>query len=208
MPPIARSRGVAAALCALALLAGCSGSEREAGQSGPPPTPTTSAPAPVAFRIGATDVRAVRAAAELPADARAGVQGVLDRYLATAVVGPLRSGAAAADLSGLFSGPALERVSGPDRAALVDDAPTPVEGLQVGEASADLTALVGPEGVAVMVAEIRLVVTGTADGTPVSVERTGELQLTPEGGGWRISGYDVSVNRSGLEGGGTTKRAP
>ncbi|MFP5319373.1 MAG: hypothetical protein ACLGI2_13915 [Acidimicrobiia bacterium] len=152
------------------------------------------------FSFGEPDIRAVRVAAELPEDVRREIHDLLDRYLNEATVTPLRKGRAVEDLSEVFSGRALERASGPDRAALVDDGLPRVARLHVGDASAQLTALVGPGGVAVMAAAIHVLVSGAVPGGGLTVERTAELQLARDGDSWRVGGYDVSVTRTGPDG--------
>ncbi|MGH9222336.1 MAG: hypothetical protein ACRD2W_00700 [Acidimicrobiales bacterium] len=213
MPVDRRLAGAAAvALAALAALsasgqdpapnrpaaAAPSAGPRAPARSAPSPAPATTTTEPsteAAFTVGTVDVQAVEAEAELPSAARAGVQTLLDRYLTNAVVTPLRSGQPAGDLSSIFGGAALERMNGPDRAALVDEGLPRVAQLKVSAAEADLTALLGPDGVAVMAAGIKLVVTGAVDGAPLTVERTGELLLGADGDSWRVTGYHVRVTR-------------
>ena len=181
------------------LLAACSTAKFEPAAIGHPTTPGPHAAAeaatPAAFTLGTIDLQAVNAPAELPGLARAGLQGVLDRYINTAVVVPLRSGAPAGDLASIFGGAALERMTGPDRAALVDEGLPKASLVRVTSAHADLTALIGPDGIAVVVAAIKLVVTGVVEGAPLTVERTGELLLAADGENWRVTGYDVRVSR-------------
>jgi hypothetical protein len=78
-------------------------------------------PEPARFAVGAPAVHAVRAPAELPEEVRSGIEEVLDRYLNLAMVEPLRRATPVEDLSGVFRGGALERATGPDRGALVDE---------------------------------------------------------------------------------------
>jgi len=152
------------------------------------------------FSLGVPDIQAVRAAAELPEDVWNAIQGLLDRYLNDATVGPLKAARPVDDLSGLFSGPALERAVGPDRTALLDEGFPRVARLQVGDASAQLTALIGPGGVAVVAADIHVLVTGAVIGGGLTIERSGELHLARDGDAWKVGGYDVSVTRSGPDG--------
>ena len=147
------------------------------------------------FTIATVDLQAVDAEATLPDNVRRGVQGLLDGYLDRAVLQPLRSGQPAGDLSALFAGPALDRMSGPDRAALVDEGLPKATQLKVTTAEADLTALIGPDGVGALTAGIKVVVTGAVEGAPLTVERTGELLLAGDGPTWRVAGYDMRVTR-------------
>ena len=173
-----------------------------------PPTTAFRLPQLPRFTLGATDIQAVNAPAELPESTQTQVQSVLDRYLNNALVIPMRTGTPVPDLGNVFAGPVLDRLSGPDRAALLDDVIPKAEDVLVGEATADLIALVGPDGVAVLAVSIRIVMTGTVEGGPVNIERTGEFQMAPEGGDLRVSGYDVSVTRTGPEGVMTTTTTP
>lgn len=145
----------------------------------------------------------LRSAGEVPkpaADAAwAGVLDTLNRYLEAAVLTPLRSGGRAGDLRSLFSGPAADRVmaAGPDRSAIIDENLPPIDGLRPRAAVAGLTGLAGPDGImSVVTAGLDLRLFGTAGGAPVSITRTGELVLVPEGATWRIDAFDVKVTRT------------
>jgi hypothetical protein len=174
----------------------------------PPPSTALELPQLPRFTLGDSDIQAVDTPAELPANVRTEVQSLLDRYLNNTLVIPLRSGEPVGDVSGLFAVPALDRLSGPDRAALFDEGLPKPEKVHVDEATANLTALVGPDGVAVLAAAIRIVVTATIDGGTLSIERTGELQLSSEGNGWKVSGYDISATRIGPGGVVTSTTVP
>ena len=193
-----RRRAAGPAVALTVLLAACtSSSGGKPSTAGPAATTTTTVPGVVtgSFTLGSVDLQAVNAAADLPAATRDGVKAVLDRYLNTAVILPLNDAAPAGDLSAIFAGPALERVNGPDRAALVDEGLPKAAPVRVGTAHADLTALIGPDGIAALTAAIKVVVNGAVDGSPLTVERTGELLLAEDGGNWRVTGYDVKVTR-------------
>lgn len=128
-----------------------------------------------------------------------GVLDTLNRYLDAAVLTPLRTGGPAGDLSPLFNPPALARVvpGGPDRFAFIDENLPPVSDLRSERAVAGLTALAGQDGkVSVVTAGLDLHLVGHVAGAPVSVVRTGEVVLMPEGNTWRIDAYDIQVTRS------------
>jgi hypothetical protein len=62
---------------------------------------------------------------------------------------------------------------------------------------ATLTALAGPDGtMSVVTAGLDLRLLGQIAGAPVTVVRTGELVLVPEGGVWRIDAYEIKVTRT------------
>jgi hypothetical protein len=203
---------------AVALLPACSSADGEAGAFPFLATTTVPAPAivepvaatvpaavpapaePARFSLGEPDIQAVRVAAEIPEDVRNGIQALLDRYLNDAMLTPLREAETVGDLGAVFSGPALDRAAGPDRVALVDEGLPKVARLEVGDASAQLTALVGPQGVAVVAAQIHVLVRGLVSTGGLVVERTGELHLARDGDAWKVGSYDVSVTRSGPDG--------
>jgi hypothetical protein len=190
-------------LAAVALVAAsCS---RSTPASAPPsstaPAPPASAPAtavaaPPAFAIQAFDVAAAGESGPSLQELRSEIGGVLDRYLSTAVVGPLQTGQPAGDLSPLFGGGTAERVAGADRAALVDEGFPPAVDLTVERATASVTVLVGPDPeVGLARAVVSLLVRATVGGSALTVDRTGELLVSPEDDGWKISGYEIRVTR-------------
>jgi hypothetical protein len=129
----------------------------------------------------------------------AGVLDTLNRYLDVAVLTPLRTGGPAGDLTPLFNPPALAQVvpGGADRFAFIDENLPPVSDLRSERAVAGLTALAGQDGtVSVVTAGLELRLIGHVAGAPVTVVRTGELVLMPEGGAWRIDAYDIKVVRT------------
>jgi hypothetical protein len=129
----------------------------------------------------------------------AGVLDTLNKYLEAAVLTPLRTGGPAGDLTPLFNRPALERVvpGGLDRFAFIDENLPPVSDLRSERAVAGLTGLAGKDGtVSVVTAGLDLRLIGHVAGAPVTVVRTGELVLMPEGGRWRIDAYDIKVVRT------------
>ncbi len=129
----------------------------------------------------------------------AGVLDTLNRYLEDGVLRPLRTGGPAGDLVPLFSGPAAARVvaGGPDRFAFIDENLPPVSDVRQEKAVATLAALAGPDGtMSVVTAGLDLRLAGRIASAPVTVVRTGELVLMPEGGQWRIDAYEIKVTRT------------
>ena len=163
----------------------------------PPPTPILT---PIAFTGDAFDLHTAGPPTNASYDATwFGVLETLNRYLEAAVVTPLRTGGPAGDLTPLFNRPALERVApgGVDRFAFIDENLPPVSDLRSERSVAGLTALAGRDGkVSVVTAGLDLRLIGHIAGTPVTVVRTGELVLMPEGTTWRIDAYDIRVVRS------------
>jgi hypothetical protein len=50
--------------------------------------------------------------------------------------------------------------------------------------------------VSVVTAGLDVRIVGHVDGSPLTVVRNGELVLVPEGGTWRIDGWDITVTRT------------
>jgi hypothetical protein len=170
-------------------------------------TTTTEAPIPIAFTVTSFDVETAAEPAPGAADgARAGVEATLKRWLEEDVLPPLRSAQPAGDLRSLFTAVTGERVATtPDRAAFVSEGLPPVSGLEADTAALALTGLADPDGQIPLVAvHLDLRLKGRAEGTPVTVEHTGDLVLVPEGDGWKIDGYDVRSSRDTPTGATTT----
>lgn len=195
----------------LVVVAGCSRSTSAAftTQTTVAPSPSTSTsllllpvPPPEPITIAGTGFD-LHTAGQVPTAtfdaAWAGVLTTLNRYLEVAVLTPLRSGGPAGDLAPLFSPQAFERVAvvGPDRSAFIDEGLPPLSDVRKEAATAGLTALAGADGtISVVTAALDLRLIGHIAGAPVTVVRTGELVLMPEGGTWRIDAYDLKVVRT------------
>ena len=196
--------GLAAAVLALP---GCSSSKPAASSATtsvtvPPTTTTQPEPAGLStFDVAPAEVHAWNAPPEFPDSARAGVQALLDRYLADAVLRPLRSGEPAGDLAAVFGPSAGDRMTGPDRVALVDEGLPKADSARVEVASADIVALTG---LTVVSAGIHLLIAAKIGGTPLRIERSGELQLSVQGDAWKVIGYDVRVSRDTPDAAATT----
>lgn len=166
----------------------------------PPPTLALPPPAPIVITGDGYDLHTASRVSTATFDATwAGVLDTLNRYLEAAILTPLRTGGPAGDLTPLFNPPALAQVvpGGPDRFAFIDENLPPLSDLRSERAVAGLTALAGKDGtVSVVTAGLELRLIGHVAGAPVTVVRTGELVLMPEGGTWRIDAYDIKVVRT------------
>jgi hypothetical protein len=166
----------------------------------PPPTVYVPPPPPITFTGAAYDLHTASPVSTATFNATwDGVLDTLNRYLDAAVVTPLRTGGPAGDLTPLFNPAALERVvpGGPDRFTFIDENLPPLSDVRSERAVAGLTGLGGTDGtVSVVTAGLDLELIGHIGGTPVTVVRTGELVLMPEGGKWRIDAYDIRVVRT------------
>jgi hypothetical protein len=190
-----RRRGAVLAL--LALLSACAG----AGD-----TPREGAPGrgggPSSFSLSAFDVHAAAPVSPEAAErAKAGILATLDAYLRRAVLAPLGPGGAAGDLAPLFTGPAAGRLSGPDRAALVDEGFGAAEDQpRVSAANVALGLLVGTDGRPVMAgAHLDMRVEAETDQGHLVVDRQGDFALVAEGDPanpvWKVDSYDVRATR-------------
>ena len=160
-------------------------------------------PPPIVFTGEAYDLHTASPVASATFNAAwAGVLDTLNKYLEAAIVTPLRTGGPAGDLTPLFNPPALERVApgGVDRFAFIDENLPPVSDLRSERAVAGLTGLAGKDGtMSIVTAGLDLHLVGHIAGAPVTVVRTGELVLMPEGRTWRIDAYDIKVVRTVAE---------
>ena len=196
----------------IVVLAGCGGGGDEKSKSAPPSTtkvPNTN----VSLALGDVSAESAGPPAQLsPAQSQA-ILKVVGDYLTAATVDPLRSARPAGDLSALFAGGALARVTGPDRPVMVDEGLPKVTGdLDVTAQPVKVVGLGDQSGTIVLAtASIDLDIQGvTADeGAPLRILRKGDLVLTPDPtGAWRVSAFNVAVARSGGGLDPTTTTAP
>jgi hypothetical protein len=189
---------VAAAIVVVVVLAGSGGSSQHASTTTRAAAPETS----LSLTLGKVSGESAGLAALLsPAQAQQIVDAV-NHYVEVATVGPLRSGQSAGDLSPIFDTAALARVTAADRAVMVDDGLPRITGrLRVSGAPVDLVALGDKDSHVVLVsASIDLDVVGVTGkpGGPLHIVRTGELVFAPDAAGaWKVTSYDVHVDRSG-----------
>ena len=85
----------------------------------------------------------------------------------------------------------------PDRAAFVVRGPArPSPASRPRRATLAVVGLADPDGqIPIVTVHLELKLQGTAEGTPLTVEHTGDLVLVPEGDGWKIDSYDVRATR-------------
>ena len=159
------------------------------------------------FRLAGAEVPAT-GAKSLPDGVLAGVLSTLNRYLDGAVIAPMKSGRAATDLPALFTATAAQRLGGPDRATLVDDGGPAGQAVGIDDASTTLTGLAGGDGsISMVAAKVDVVVRAGPPADATRVARSGELVLVPDGGAWRIDGYDLWLTKDPLPPPPTTVRA-
>lgn len=132
-------------------------------------------------------------------DGGAALRAVLDHYEQVALVEPLRNGAPPQGIESLFTAAAAARLSGPDRAALVEDGASGVGAVAQDQGTATVTPLRSPGGaIALVNAHVTIGLTLTTAGARLAIVRTGDLVLVPANGSWLIDSYDVSAKRDSL----------
>jgi hypothetical protein len=198
LPIPARARAVTALLAVCAVtLAACSG-----GGGGKAKAPTVTTPkinSSVALRLTNATVLSVGAGVAFPTNLRDQLAQSVSRYVESAVVAPLKSGAVAPDLAGIFTPDAGAKLNGPDRPTLTDEGVPKLTG-SITPTTADcaLTALADGGGQIVLVAaRLDLDLHAAVAGGDLHLVRKGDLLFSNEAGGWRVAGFDLSVIRNG-----------
>ncbi|HUF33734.1 MAG TPA: hypothetical protein VMN58_11065 [Acidimicrobiales bacterium] len=138
------------------------------------------------------------ARSELTDPVRAEVLGVVEELLESASLTPMVTGSVVGDLGALFTTDAGERAGGPDRHLMIDEGLPRSFRVEVLRSDVGLTGLGGAvEPVQMVVARVRLELRSVSwRGVEVArVARSGDLTLIPTDDGWRISEYQVSVER-------------
>ena len=150
---------------------------------------------------GATSVEAPLLFTKFPDGVSEQVMATLTKYVDDGIVAGLRTGRAdAADLPNVLDAGVTAQLAGADRAVLFDEGlPHAVGRLTVTAPPVPISALVGVDGKAVIViADVELDVTATTKRGPVHIARRGNLQFAPDAGGtWKVTGYDLTVDRDG-----------
>ena len=156
----------------------------------------------VSLQLGDVSADSAGPPAQLAPEQSAAILKLVGDYLTAATVDPLRSAKPAGDLSGLFAAGALARVTGPDRAVVLDEGLPKVTGdLNI---TAQPVAVVGLAdqggGIVLATVAIDLDIQGvtTVKGDPLRILRKGDLVLGPDGsGGWKITAFNIAVARTG-----------
>ena len=196
-------RRLLAPLLLAALLLGSACSKDEDPERAAPPTtttaPTTTAPAgppTLQLTVNGLDPNGTKAPDDATVDA---VRATLERWLATAVVGPLYSGQPAGDLSAVFTPAALERLAADPaaRATLVDEGlPPATTEISAERAGITLTSVAGPdEVVALIAAQLDVKLRAVGPTMDVDVNHYGEVVLVQEPDGWKIDSFAVETAR-------------
>jgi hypothetical protein len=191
------------ALGASLALAGCSGGDDEKAA----PT-TTTAPPKTTFDIPLGEVSADSAGAPvtISGDQSQRVLDALTTYVKGATIQPLRSGKpATADFGVIFDASTLASATTTDRGILLDEGLPQVTGdLTVTSQPVNLLGLGDQSGNLTLVTTSLVVdasgATKVKGAAPVHVVRLADFTLQPGGfGSWKITAYNVTVVREGID---------
>jgi hypothetical protein len=137
--------------------------------------------------------------AQLSPEQVTAIVGTARQYLDGAVIEPLRTGKAAADISGLFDAATIPQLNGLARPALFDEGlPAATGGIDATTSSLVVNGVSDGAGAFVLatVGSDVQIIAETEDGD-LLIHRITELTLVPEGIAWKIAGFDVIVDRQG-----------
>ena len=138
---------------------------------------------------------------EFPTDVRDKVLKTIGTYIDKGIVASLRTSKADdAGLAPAFDAGAAAKLTGPDRAVLLDEGlPKAVGNLKVTTPPVPLTALSAADGnVQLVAADIKLEITAHAASGLVKISRSGTLVFALQlSGDWRITGWTLHIDRSG-----------
>jgi hypothetical protein len=152
----------------------------------------------VQLTVGTTSVESAGGAVAFPDDVKTQSMAALAGYVEAASVKPLRTGKAdAAALSSVFEPTAAAKLTGPDRATLVDEGLPKSRGNIEATASVNLVGLAGTDGKVILAnATFDLQIVTMVPKGPVRIQRTGSMLFAPVNGTWMITGWRLSVDRN------------
>jgi len=155
----------------------------------------------ITLAAGPTSVEAPLLFTKFPDGVADQVMAALTKYVDAGIVTALRKGKADdAALGTVVDAGVTAQLAGADRSVLLDEGlPRAVGRLTVTAPAIPITALVGADGRAlVVIATVRLDETAKTGRGAVHITRNGDLQFAPDAAGtWKLSGYDLTVNRDG-----------
>lgn len=186
------------AVAALLTTAGILFFREEGSESGPSAPPPTVSIGDLELTVGAVLPANAGLPVEVPAEIQDAVMATIATYVDGGLVEPMRADAASPDASAAFAAVTAPRLDGPDRAVLFDEGLPEVTSFQPQAEPVIITALSDGNGTFVL-ATVTLVYAATleADEGTITINRSAELTLAPEGPEWKIIGYDMGVIRDG-----------
>jgi hypothetical protein len=139
--------------------------------------------------------------ATLPDDAANQIMQVLGVYVDRGLVTPVKTGKPPENVAELFDAGTQPALAGPDKDILFENGQPPRTGDFTPAAEpVIITALSDGGGQFVLAtATFNYSSNVVVKGGPLQTARTIALTLVPEGGVWKITGYDASVTRQGAQ---------
>jgi hypothetical protein len=198
---VAVAAGILAAAALVFLLA------RSDGDSAPP------SKAPVSGDVTLTLAGVQNANAGAPAtlgdDIASQIMASVGEYVDKGLIAPVKTGKPAADLSGLFDGGTQAAIQGPDKDVLFESGqPERTGDFKPVADPVIITALSDGNGQFVLAtAAFAYRADVEVEGGTLNTARTIAMTFAPDGGPWKITGYDVSVTRQGAQVEGSTTSA-
>jgi hypothetical protein len=157
----------------------------------------------VDIELAGTAVEAVGFPVDFPADVKDQVFDDFLSYVDQGIATPLREGKAKeAELTALFDQAAAARLAGAERSVLVDEGFPKVVGeikIDAEPGKVGLTGLMDRDGKVVVVsATFDLKISAQAEKGKIAIHRAGSIDFASDASGaWKITGWSVSVDRSG-----------
>ena len=147
--------------------------------------------------------------AQLPPEVQDQVMTTVGAYVKAALLDVVSEGEPGGDLATVFDAGAAARLTGPDRAVLVEEGLPELTGdFEPSAQPVVLTGLSDGTGAFVLVsAFFNYAANAEVEGGRVTITRATELTMVPEGANWKITGYDVVVTRDSPGTGTTTTTA-
>jgi len=193
---------VALACVVVLLLASCHGSSKHAAPKGSKPSTNDKGQPAVSLSLGlgALTVQAVGKAVPFNRSIASSIRDVMNKYVDVGITKPLFTGASASAMVAYFA-PSLAKRVGPkghDLAALSDEGmPTIIDVTGTGKAPLSLVGLEDHGRLIMVGARFAITVKGTTAQGPLTISRIGNFVLEPNAKKqWRITGYDIIVNRA------------
>jgi hypothetical protein len=138
-------------------------------------------------------------AVQFPPEGQTAVTDTVGAYLQGGMIDPVTEGEVPEELTQYFDAGTAARLAGPDRAVLFDEDLPELSGSFTPTAQPIIiTALSDGTGAFVLAtAAVNYEATAETEDGEVKIVRQMELTLLPEGGLWKITGYDVILVRDG-----------
>lgn len=147
-------------------------------------------------RAGPVTTESAGGTANLSDADRAAILAVVRDYVQQATVAPLQ-GRRLGDLGAVFDPAAVSSLTEANRATVLDDGLPRASGrITANVQPVPLRVLTDPSGVVLVGASLALRVDAPVRGGHVQVQRLGQLVLARNGGSWRVTSYQVSVERA------------